>query len=189
MSILSRFSRIVQVSVSVYVAIAILYTTNYFVVSPLHAGVSAVWTRSLSKGSSTPWPNLLPDPFDSSTAKDRRLKQAALNSQFSLDLFDFPNDAIQWAPSDFTSKHMGPEHANLAPVMMSEDLFLSKAFAQSMSPSKIIPFFYRAAGEFDKEDITLTTLVTSNRFKVFTQLVENYQGTYFSIGRRFTFIC
>jgi hypothetical protein len=84
---------------------------------------------------------------------------------------------------------MGPEHANLTPVMMSEDLFLSKAFAQSMSPSKIIPFFYRAAGEFDKEDITLTTLVTSNRFKVFSQLVESYQGAYFSIGRHFTFVC
>jgi hypothetical protein len=180
MSNLSRFSRILQVSVSVYVAIAILYTTNYFVVSPLHVGVSAVWTRSLSKSSSTPWPKLLPNPFDSSIANDRYLKQDALNSQFSL---DFSNNVIQWAPSDFTTKHMGIEHGNLTPVMMSEDLFLSKAFAQSMSPSKIIPFFYRATGEFDKEDITLTTLVTSNRFKVFTQLVENYQGTYFSIRR------
>ncbi|KAJ7717827.1 glycosyltransferase family 49 protein [Mycena maculata] len=59
---------------------------------------------------------------------------------------------------------------------MSEDLFLSKAFATSMSPSKIVPFFYRATGTFEKEDITITTLVTSNRFQVFARLVERYPG-------------
>ncbi|KAF8178587.1 glycosyltransferase family 49 protein [Mycena galopus ATCC 62051] len=59
---------------------------------------------------------------------------------------------------------------------MSEDLFLSKAFAGSMRPSKIVPFFYRATGVFDKEDITITTLVTSNRFQVFARLVDRYPG-------------
>ncbi|KAJ7072628.1 glycosyltransferase family 49 protein [Mycena amicta] len=59
---------------------------------------------------------------------------------------------------------------------MSETLFLSKAFANSMQPSKIIPFFYRARGAFDQEDITITTLVTSNRFQVFARLVERYSG-------------
>ncbi|EGO00707.1 glycosyltransferase family 49 protein [Serpula lacrymans var. lacrymans S7.3] len=59
---------------------------------------------------------------------------------------------------------------------MREGLFLSKAFAQSMQPNKIVPFFYRASGTFNPEDITITTLVTSNRFKVFAQLVERYQG-------------
>ncbi|KAJ7188618.1 glycosyltransferase family 49 protein [Mycena filopes] len=59
---------------------------------------------------------------------------------------------------------------------MSEDLFLSKAFSASMHPSKIVPFFYRATGTFDKEDITITTLVTSNRFEVFARLVERYPG-------------
>ncbi|KAJ7209709.1 glycosyltransferase family 49 protein [Mycena pura] len=59
---------------------------------------------------------------------------------------------------------------------MSEALFLSKAFANSMRHSKIVPFFYRATGTFDKEDITITTLVTSNRFQVFARLVERYSG-------------
>ncbi|KAJ7668542.1 glycosyltransferase family 49 protein [Mycena polygramma] len=59
---------------------------------------------------------------------------------------------------------------------MSEELFLSKAFASSMHPSKIVPYFYRASGVFDKEDITITTLVTSNRFQVFARLVERYPG-------------
>ncbi|KAJ7244171.1 glycosyltransferase family 49 protein [Mycena haematopus] len=59
---------------------------------------------------------------------------------------------------------------------MSEDLFLSKAFAGSIRPSKIVPFFYRATGVFDKEDITITTLVTGNRFQVFARLVDRYPG-------------
>lgn len=63
----------------------------------------------------------------------------------------------------------------------TEDFFLSKAFSDSLGPSKIIPFFYKAlgpdqSGTIDAKDISITTLVTSNRFKVFAKLVENYQG-------------
>ncbi|KAK0460917.1 glycosyltransferase family 49 protein [Desarmillaria tabescens] len=59
---------------------------------------------------------------------------------------------------------------------MDEDLFLSKAFSSSLHPSKIVPFFYRASGRFDREDITITTIITSNRFQVFARLVERYRG-------------
>lgn len=63
----------------------------------------------------------------------------------------------------------------------TEDFFLSKAFSDSLGPSKIIPFFYKAlgpdqSGEINPKDVSITTLVTSNRFKVFSKLVENYQG-------------
>ncbi|KAL1723730.1 glycosyltransferase family 49 protein [Schizophyllum commune] len=57
-----------------------------------------------------------------------------------------------------------------------EDLFLSKAFSNSMRPSKIIPYFYRATNRPAANDITMTTLITSNRFHVFSRLVERYQG-------------
>ncbi|KAK0212512.1 glycosyltransferase family 49 protein [Desarmillaria ectypa] len=59
---------------------------------------------------------------------------------------------------------------------MDEDFFLSKAFSSSLHPSKIVPFFYRASGHFDREDITITTIITSNRFHVFARLVERYRG-------------
>jgi hypothetical protein len=176
MSVRLQLARIIQFSISMYVAIAVLYTTSYFVISPVHVRVSALWTGSSHEGPSTLWLSLS-NPFASSAVEDRNMEQADLNNR--LDLFGSPNDVVQWTPSDFTVKHMGPEHANLPPTIMSDDLFLAKAFAQSMQPSKIIPFFYRASGEFDKEDITLSTLVTSNRFKVFAQLVENYQGAFF----------
>ncbi|TDL20022.1 hypothetical protein BD410DRAFT_684555, partial [Rickenella mellea] len=41
---------------------------------------------------------------------------------------------------------------------------------------KFVPYYYRASRSFDKEDITLTTLVTRNRFEVLGQLVERYKG-------------
>ncbi|KAL1741350.1 glycosyltransferase family 49 protein [Schizophyllum fasciatum] len=58
----------------------------------------------------------------------------------------------------------------------SEELFLSKAFSNSMRPSRIIPYFYRASIRPAANDITMTTLITSNRFHVFSRLVERYQG-------------
>ncbi|KAF8222878.1 glycosyltransferase family 49 protein [Tricholoma matsutake] len=59
---------------------------------------------------------------------------------------------------------------------MDEDIFLSKAFSGSMRPSKILPYFYRGSGQFDQEDVTIATLITSNRFQVFKRLVQRYKG-------------
>lgn len=54
--------------------------------------------------------------------------------------------------------------------------FINKAFTKSMKPSRIIPFYYKSSGTFQDEDITITTLVTGNRFQVFSRLVSTYQG-------------
>lgn len=66
-------------------------------------------------------------------------------------------------------------------TIISEDLFLSLSFSSSLQPSKVIPYYYRAKApdrfDFSKEDITITTLVTGNRFTVFQRLVERYRGT------------
>ncbi|EIW65007.1 uncharacterized protein TRAVEDRAFT_110431 [Trametes versicolor FP-101664 SS1] len=57
-----------------------------------------------------------------------------------------------------------------------EETLLSKAFSDAMHPTRIIPFYFQAAGAADADDVTITTLVTSNRFRVFKQLVERYRG-------------
>ncbi|KAG0097686.1 hypothetical protein BGZ93_002167 [Podila epicladia] len=57
-----------------------------------------------------------------------------------------------------------------------EDFYLSKAFGNAMQPSKVIPYYFKAEGVFDKEEITITTLITENRFEVFKKLVRNYRG-------------
>ena len=59
---------------------------------------------------------------------------------------------------------------------MSESLFLSKAFAGSMHPMKTFPYFYKASETFDEDDITITTLVTPNRFEVLRKLALRYEG-------------
>ncbi|KAI5478479.1 glycosyltransferase family 49 protein [Pseudohyphozyma bogoriensis] len=75
---------------------------------------------------------------------------------------------------------LGDLDASKAPVAISEDHFLSLSFGSSLQPSKVIPYYYRASAPdqegFEKEDITITTLVTSNRFKVFERLVDRYKG-------------
>ncbi|KAH9050950.1 glycosyl-transferase for dystroglycan-domain-containing protein [Lactarius deliciosus] len=59
---------------------------------------------------------------------------------------------------------------------MSELLFLSKAFSGSMHPMRIFPYFYKASETFEDEDITITTLVTPNRFEVLRKLAARYEG-------------
>ncbi|CAG8434210.1 1753_t:CDS:2 [Ambispora gerdemannii] len=58
----------------------------------------------------------------------------------------------------------------------TEEFFLSKVFSEALQPSQVIPYYYRAETNFKAEDITITTLVTSNRFTVFNRLVTTYQG-------------
>lgn len=65
---------------------------------------------------------------------------------------------------------------SLNDTTVAESLFLSKAFSNSHHPNQIMPFYYRASGDMDKEDITITTLVTMDRFPAFRRLVERYQG-------------
>lgn len=95
-------------------------------------------------------------------------------------------DQMSWHHPSSLLAHSGPvsphavynEHPE--PVSIPEDHFLSLSFSAALQPSKVIPYYYRASAPdepgFVKEDITITTLVTSNRFKVFQRLVERYRG-------------
>lgn len=68
---------------------------------------------------------------------------------------------------------------------MTEEFFLSKVFSESMQPSHVIPYYFRAVKTPKEEDITITTLITENRFHVFDRLVTNYQGNFLSFLKRF----
>ncbi|CAG8445283.1 11763_t:CDS:2 [Ambispora leptoticha] len=58
----------------------------------------------------------------------------------------------------------------------SEEFFLSKIFSEALQPSQVIPYYYRAEENIEAEDITITTLVTPDRFPVFNRLVTTYKG-------------
>ncbi|KAK4058014.1 hypothetical protein OIO90_000753 [Microbotryomycetes sp. JL221] len=98
-------------------------------------------------------------------------------------------DNMKWHSPTSSLAHSGPlsdpnlfqhkAHSTLSKTL-SEDDFLSLSFSTSLQPGKVIPYYYRATEPdqmgFNKQDITITTLVTSNRFEVFLKLVERYQG-------------
>ncbi|KAE9408757.1 hypothetical protein BT96DRAFT_1100066 [Gymnopus androsaceus JB14] len=134
-------ARIIQSIAIIYAFIALLYTTSYFLASPLRVSLPLLLNLSSATLSNSSVSSLL-------SALDRQ-------------------DSLQSSPHQ---KSLG------SPTYIDNDLFLSKAFSNSLHPSKIIPFFYRASSNFEADDITITTLITSNRFPVFARLVERYQG-------------
>lgn len=145
-------ARIGQTIALLYAFIAILYTTNYLLASPLRACFSLLFNLPTS--------TTLPNSSVSSILH-------SLNKQ------NFRKPQV--SPLFWDTKASRPSESSW-PADIDNDLVLSKAFSSSMHPSKIVPFFYRASGELDAEDITITTLITSNRFPVFARLVERYQG-------------
>ncbi|KZS88238.1 hypothetical protein SISNIDRAFT_446050 [Sistotremastrum niveocremeum HHB9708] len=66
---------------------------------------------------------------------------------------------VDWPPSTLVQSH-------------------SSSFSTRSIPSKIAPFYYKAAYDSSllPQDITITTLVTQNRFNVLANLAERYQG-------------
>lgn len=170
MTVLARFSRVFQLLVVVYAVIAVLYTTNYLLVSPLHACLSNLLQPSSLRQPS--WSLL--SPFSGYSRQGNSWSASPQQTK----------NIIYWNLSDTS---VANALASQDPVFpMQEDLFLSKAFANSFRPSKLVPFFYRATGTFDQDDITITTLITSNRFQVFARLVERYQGAPGAFWTRFS---
>lgn len=166
-----RILRTIQLCAAIYVSIAVLYTTNYFIVSPLRTVTSILLNRShLSVSLFPPW-SLFSFFYENASNSTAQTQIVSIPPKYSLGTST--ENFVYWKSSDIVLKH-GLGHTG--PIAMNEDLLLSKTFSTSMRPSKIVPFFYRATGAFDSEDITITTLITSNRFKIFAQLVERYQG-------------
>ncbi|XP_006461230.1 hypothetical protein AGABI2DRAFT_204862 [Agaricus bisporus var. bisporus H97] len=68
------------------------------------------------------------------------------------------------------------ESTDLERHYVDESIILSKAFPHLMKPSQIIPYYLRASGVFHKHDITITSIITSNRFEILARLAQRYQG-------------
>jgi hypothetical protein len=45
-----------------------------------------------------------------------------------------------------------------------------------MGPSDLLPYFSLATEKFDDQDITIYTIVTSDRFPVLSRLATRYKG-------------
>ncbi|KAF8653335.1 hypothetical protein AX16_004035 [Volvariella volvacea WC 439] len=161
MLFISRCLRLAKFAAVFYIVVAVLYTTHYLLLAPVTAGVAAL-KGVLSPGHRQSWiyvlQGFLPSWFlnASDMSREEAYKPVMLWQRSSILL----NGSLQVAD----------------PVPIDEDLFLSKAFLNSMRPSQIVPYYYRATGNSSKDDITITTLITSNRFAAFSRLVDRYQG-------------
>ena len=163
------FLRLLQVCALVgFVSVSVLFTTNLLFVSPVSALISCLFDYLVLRPSSwmfsaksVPYEHHLVTNVPKPTYYTLSEKKPT------------EHPLVSWISSDVTLDHgLGLP----APVSIDRNIFLSKAFMNSMRPSNIKPYFYRAKGHFESDDVTVTTLITSNRFEVFPRLVEKYQG-------------
>lgn len=164
-SYIMRYLHILLVS---YTSLAVLYTTHHFFLDPFLQSLGLWPTHSRyspnhSQGHS--WRSLLFSPFSVHQSLTPPSAQRTSGRTSPL---------VHW-----TSPHGDPN------VTIPEALFLSKTFSASMQPSTTVPFFYRAAGSseftFEEDDVTITTLITADRFLVFKRLVDAYTGAPFRL--------
>jgi hypothetical protein len=163
------FLRTMQVCALVsFVSVSVLFTTNLLFVSPVSALISGLFDYIVLRPSS--W---MFSPTNGSY-KHRLVTNVPKPTYYTLSHKNSAEEPLfSWTSSDVTLDHgLGL----MVPVSVDRNIFLSKAFMNSMRPSNIKPYFYRAKGHFEGDDVTITTLITSNRFEVFPRLVEKYQG-------------
>lgn len=146
---------------SIFTAVAFVYGTSILVLKPLAFLVTKLSPSDYSSDTSQlaeylAWP---------STVLASRYERSRV-------LEAFTSKGRLTAPSEHPSPSLTPKDS----VFLQESVFLSRAFSQAMKPSRIIPFYYRASKSFRRDDITIATLVTSNRFEVLVGLVQQYQG-------------
>lgn len=179
-------TKLLQLGCLAYSVVALTYTTNYLLVSP----VSSFLSRFLA----APRTASVAERKLTSNVKARvdLVTQAWQASHVPhMDTADSDKPAPPWSFSSAESSlYLNDLDSNIdvltqkqresqaLPTSIQEEIYLSKAFAQSMHPTKIIPFFYKATTPVDENDVTITTLVTSNRYKVLRQLVDRYQGEF-----------
>lgn len=163
-----------------YVSVSLLYTTNFVLVGSLK-----LVSRSVP-GDLSATLNAI-GGFLSSWVAEPAISASAEGGSYTHDSFSShkPMDVIYWdTPSPNILRAGSRSIRNDLSTSMDANLFLSKALALSeehltfgdRSNLEVIPFYYRGSHIPEQDDITITTLVTRNRFAVFHQLVEKYRG-------------
>lgn len=175
-------TKLLQLGCLAYAVVALTYTTNYLLVSPVSSFLSrflaAPRTASVAERKLTSnvkaRVDLVTQAWQASHVRHDSDKPAPPWSFSSAESSLYLNDLN----SNIDVLTQKQRESQALPTSIQEGIYLSKAFAQSMHPTKIIPFFYKAITPVDENDVTITTLVTSNRYKVLRQLVDRYQGEF-----------
>ena len=198
------FVRVCSTCLLVYAFLSCLYTTSFLLLCPFVSNCSTSFTPDISRlyarfirtwrpfSDASTSPGLSTSSHASLSLSTQELvrQQAAGYKDMGDFLSSFEaataDPILYWAigsrsePTRLGQALQGVSSAgpdlSLDWFPMSESLFLSKSFSGSMHPMKIFPYFYKASENFDEDDITITTLVTPNRFEVLRKLALRYEG-------------
>ena len=187
MAFLTRLSwRFLYCCALFFVSVSVVYTTNILFITPLASAASKTRFRDAL-------PNTVASSGFAVSAMKRAISKTKVQNTNNNGRSIIPRPAFplvterdliaraavaptfDWVSSQFTLQH-GLGHVK--PIKINEKTILSKAFSSSAGrhPSNVQPYFYRASGLFNQDDITITTIITSNRFEVFARLVKKYRG-------------
>lgn len=180
-------SRLLRYSLTVLIAVSVTYTTCHLLLLPYflrsQAGLTDVGFATAQQsvasladekigtagenisGATTATPGFL--------VVDQEPEQRTRWNEYGrVRDVEWGRDTINWN----TSTDGFQSSAGHGTYSMPVDYYLSKAFSNSLQPSKTMPFFYRGKEKPQAKDITITTLVTSDRFHILAELAEQYQG-------------
>ncbi|KAI0719146.1 glycosyl-transferase for dystroglycan-domain-containing protein [Cerioporus squamosus] len=157
----STVLKLLHISIGLYVVVAVIHTTWLYLLLPL----SRCSWRSTNSG---PAISYHADRLSQSTGSN------VPEINLDLDLAVLLDDN-HWADVS-TSRVSARKIGRISGYGVNGETLMSKAFSEAMHPTRIIPFYFKASHPVDPDDVTITTLVTSNRFRVFKQLVERYRG-------------
>ncbi|KAI0662432.1 glycosyl-transferase for dystroglycan-domain-containing protein [Cubamyces menziesii] len=170
--------RLLQYCAGLYLLVAVIFTTWSYVLSPV---LTLLW-NGLAPGS------ILATSTSSVSGVSPRRTLALLTDPLEVDLdidhaipLDENHWADTWPPGYATSETISlprwdRSRLGATGYELKEETLLSRAFSDAIHPTRIIPFYFKATGTLQSDDVTITTLVTNNRFRVFKQLVERYRG-------------
>jgi hypothetical protein len=181
--ILTAFSRASHLLLLVFILVAMAYTTAFLLLCPFirdcpnvlslrKLGFLSLGPARLVNCAHDRPPTAAPAPDALSHADRARALLAELqNGPYPDRQLDWPAPVCASGFCDVSVPGAFSQGAHL-----EEQLFLAKAFASSLQPMHAIPFFHRAPHVPDPDDITITTLVTPNRYEVLRRLAERHDG-------------
>ena len=136
-------ARVLHLGFLAYLLVALVYTTNYFILSPVCSLVLCLSGSDRSWIKSTNAYNGAPRPRIDLIAKAREASSSTQDPDDgtkTTSFWDFASsdDVLYWADSSKQGDDL--DFSDSVPIR--ETTFLSKAFSQSMHPTKIIPYYY-----------------------------------------------
>ncbi|EAU91462.2 hypothetical protein CC1G_01951 [Coprinopsis cinerea okayama7 len=165
-----KFSRAGYLLVVGYTTVSVVHTTKSLFSTLLSSPVKDIippFSSSPLRIAKETWDPGLSRPLDSGVKSDHHHRVQLSSGEL---LGSYLADNSNGSSGSFS------HDTGLLRSTSVDDVLFSKAFATSMRPSQVVPYFYRATGPFSEDEVTITSIITSDRLDVFARLVERYQG-------------